>query len=51
MGENASKDESASLFAAIIVDDEVVKDGYEGLVVVVVDDDVKAVAKGAASFE
>lgn len=49
MGENASKTETASFFAVIIVDDEVVQDGYEGLVVV--DEAVKEAAKEADSFE
>ncbi|KXT15892.1 hypothetical protein AC579_5537 [Pseudocercospora musae] len=33
-GENASETEQASFFAVFVVDDEVVKDGYDGLVVV-----------------
>lgn len=48
MGENASKDETASFFAVIVVDDDVVKDGYEGLVVV--DEAVKEAAKEADNF-
>jgi quercetin dioxygenase-like cupin family protein len=48
-GENASKDESASFFAVLVVDDDVVKDGYEGLVVI--DEEVKTAAKEAASYE
>ncbi|EME85922.1 uncharacterized protein MYCFIDRAFT_40169, partial [Pseudocercospora fijiensis CIRAD86] len=33
-GENASKTEKASFFAVFVVDDEVVKNGYEGLLVI-----------------
>ena len=48
-GENASKTETASFFAVLIVDDDVVKDGYEG--VVVIDEEVKKSAKEASSWQ
>lgn len=48
-GENACKTETASFLAVLIVDDEVVKDGYEG--VVVVDEEVEQAAKDADSWE
>ena len=48
-GENACKTETASFFAVLIVDDDVVKDGYEG--VVVIDEEVKSSAQEANSWE
>lgn len=43
-GENASDREGAQFFAVLVVDDEVVKDGYDKLVVVdaAVEDERKA---------
>lgn len=48
-GENASKTKSANFFAVLIVDDEVVQDGYDG--VVVIDEEVKQAAQEANSWE